>query len=124
VQGPNGLYGGRNARVVDCRHALCAEVQRGRVYQCEENLSGRWTQCDYELEYADGSSTMGILMAEIITLLLSNNTRSHTGVIMGYNLATPQLRIHSLGVHFHPNWRSCFLCGSELVIYGLYFFPI
>lgn len=80
AQGPHGLYDPKKARLVDCRVPLCALVQQGGSYAC----GGPVRQCDYDVEYADGSSTMGVLMEDTITLLLTNGTRSKTTAIIGY----------------------------------------
>ncbi|KAG0559606.1 hypothetical protein KC19_10G117900 [Ceratodon purpureus] len=77
--GPHGLYDPKKGRLVDCRQPICAQVQQGGSYTC----GGRVRQCDYDVDYADGSSTMGILMEDTITLFLTNGTRSQTRAIIG-----------------------------------------
>jgi hypothetical protein len=77
--GPHGLYEPKKARLVDCRTPVCALMQQGRSYTC----GGSIRQCDYDVEYADGSSTMGILMNDVITLQLTNGTRTPTRAIIG-----------------------------------------
>lgn len=77
--GPHGLYDPKRARVVDCRRPTCAQVQRGGQFTC----SGDVRQCDYEVDYVDGSSTMGILVEDTITLVLTNGTRFQTRAVIG-----------------------------------------
>lgn len=79
VQGPHGLYNPRKAKMVDCRLPVCAQVQQGGVYEC----NGGVKQCDYDVEYADGSSTMGVLMEDTLTVFLTNGSLSQTKAIIG-----------------------------------------
>lgn len=79
VQGPHGLYDPKKARLVDCHQPMCAQVQQGGSYTCGGNVR----QCDYDVEYADGSSTMGILVEDVITLFLTNGTKSQTRATIG-----------------------------------------
>ncbi|KAG0565978.1 hypothetical protein KC19_7G028600 [Ceratodon purpureus] len=77
--GPHGLYNPRKAKMVDCRTPVCARVQQGGAYEC----NGGVKQCDYDVEYADGSATMGVLMEDTLTVFLSNGSRSQTKAIIG-----------------------------------------
>lgn len=77
--GPHGLYNPRKAKMVDCRLPVCARVQQGGAYEC----NGAAKQCDYDVEYADGSSTMGVLMEDTLTVFLTNGSRSQTKAIIG-----------------------------------------
>lgn len=84
MQGPHELYKPKKVSVHDCRHPLCAEIQAGGTYECEENEKGVWTHCYYERDYADGSSTMGIAMHDFIELPLSNGNSMQTIATFGY----------------------------------------
>jgi hypothetical protein len=83
IQGPHGLYDPRKAELVDCRLPVCSHVQSGSSYSCN---AGGVNQCDYDVEYADGSSTMGVLMQDFITLMLINGTRTQRKAVLGYCL--------------------------------------
>ncbi|CAM6014846.1 unnamed protein product [Sphagnum balticum] len=78
--GPHGLYDPRKAELVDCRLPVCSHVQSGSSYSCN---AGGVNQCDYDVEYADGSSTMGVLMQDFITLMLINGTRTQRKAVLG-----------------------------------------
>jgi hypothetical protein len=80
IQGPHGLYDPRKAELVDCRLPVCSHVQSGSSYSCN---AGGVNQCDYDVEYADGSSTMGVLMQDFITLMLINGTRTQRKAVLG-----------------------------------------
>ena len=68
--------------MVDCRLPVCAHVQHGGSYECSATVK----QCDYDVEYADGSSTMGVLLEDTLTVLLTNGSQSQTKAIIGYIL--------------------------------------
>jgi hypothetical protein len=77
--GPHGLYDPKKGRLVDCRQPICAQVQQGGSYTCAGNVR----QCDYDVDYADGSSTMGILIEDTLNLFLTNGTRTQMRAIIG-----------------------------------------
>lgn len=90
-QGPHGLYNPRKAKLVDCRLPVCTQIQAGGAYAC----NGGVNQCDYDVEYADGSSTMGVLLEDTVTLVLTNGTRSRTKAIIGYTFSNPRSTVQS-----------------------------
>ncbi|XP_024395932.1 aspartyl protease APCB1 isoform X2 [Physcomitrium patens] len=77
--GPHGLYNPKKAKVVDCHLPVCAQIQQGGSYECNSDVK----QCDYEVEYADGSSTMGVLVEDTLTVRLTNGTLIQTKAIIG-----------------------------------------
>lgn len=62
--------------------SLCSEVQknqkRGYCESCE--------QCDYEIEYADHSSSMGVLARDKIALKFANGTWVPSSFVFGYGV--------------------------------------
>lgn len=71
--------------MVDCHLPVCAQIQQGGSYECNSDVK----QCDYEVEYADGSSTMGVLVEDTLTVRLTNGTLIQTKAIIGYILVDP-----------------------------------
>lgn len=58
---------------------MCLEVQR--------NLNNRYCdscqQCDYEIEYADRSSSMGVLAWDDMHLVIANGDRAKMDFVFG-----------------------------------------
>lgn len=73
------MYDPKKAQLVDCRLPVCSRVQGGGSYACNNDVQ----QCDYDVEYADGSSTMGVLMEDFITIRLTNGSFSQTKAVIG-----------------------------------------
>ncbi|KAL3502356.1 hypothetical protein ACH5RR_036805 [Cinchona calisaya] len=62
------LYRPTNDLVV-CKDPLCASLHTGD-YKCDNP-----EQCDYEVEYADGGSSLGVLVKDVFTLNLTSGIR-------------------------------------------------
>ena len=60
MQAPHPLYKPSN-ELVPCKDPLCASLQRSDDYICESPH-----QCDYVVEYADGGSSYGVLVRDIL----------------------------------------------------------
>nr|XP_027095739.1 aspartic proteinase Asp1-like isoform X1 [Coffea arabica] len=74
TEAPHPLYRPTNDLVV-CRDPLCASLHSG-AYECPNP-----EQCDYEVEYADGGSSFGVLVNDVFSLNLT------TGIRLGLRLA-------------------------------------
>ncbi|KAJ1405026.1 Xylanase inhibitor, N-terminal [Sesbania bispinosa] len=59
---PHPLYRPSND-FVPCKDPLCASLQPSDEYTCEDP-----NQCDYEIEYADHYSTLGVLLNDVYLL--------------------------------------------------------
>ncbi|KAK9167491.1 hypothetical protein Scep_002682 [Stephania cephalantha] len=69
-QVPHPLYKlTRNALVV-CTEAMCKSFHSPPAYRCDKPTD----QCDYEVEYADNGSSLGILVRDIVPIRYSNGT--------------------------------------------------
>ncbi|XP_020965340.1 aspartyl protease APCB1 isoform X3 [Arachis ipaensis] len=79
---PDQLYKPKN-NLVQCGEELCAGIHLSNEYQCAAPSD----QCDYEVEYADQGSSLGVLVRDQITLLYTNGSvvRPRIGFGCGYH---------------------------------------
>lgn len=66
-----------NNDLVICNDPLCASLHSGD-YKCET-----LEQCDYEVEYADGGSSLGVLLNDVFSLKLSNGAKVNPHLALG-----------------------------------------
>lgn len=79
AKGPHPLYKPKQANIIPSEDSLCTEVQKThRSGYCE-----RCKQCDYEIEYADHSSSMGVLARDYIHLMAANGSVVNMKVAFG-----------------------------------------
>jgi len=76
-QTPHPLYRPSND-LVPCRHALCASLHHNDNYDCEVPH-----QCDYEVEYADHYSSLGVLLHDVYTLNFTNGVQLKVRMALG-----------------------------------------
>ncbi|KAJ9677046.1 hypothetical protein PVL29_022171 [Vitis rotundifolia] len=92
AKGPNPLYKPKKGNLVPLKDSLCVEVQRnqktGYCETCE--------QCDYEIEYADQSSSMGVLASDDLHLMLANGSQTKLGIMFGCAYDQQGLLLNSL----------------------------
>ncbi|XP_020985217.1 aspartic proteinase Asp1 isoform X2 [Arachis duranensis] len=79
---PDQLYKPKN-NLVQCGEELCAGIHLSNEYQCAAPSD----QCDYEVEYADQGSSLGVLVRDQITLPYTNGSvvRPRIGFGCGYH---------------------------------------
>ncbi|KVH96869.1 Aspartic peptidase [Cynara cardunculus var. scolymus] len=65
TQAPHAYYRPNND-LVPCKDPLCASLHSGD-HRCDDP-----NQCDYEVEYADGGSSLGVLVNDVSLLNLTN----------------------------------------------------
>ncbi|XP_055831799.1 aspartyl protease APCB1 [Solanum dulcamara] len=79
AKGAHPLYKPRNVNMIPLKNPYCVEVQ--------ENLRSKYCdnchQCDYEIEYADRSSSVGVLAKDELQLVLANGTGTKPNVVFG-----------------------------------------
>ncbi|KAK4374635.1 hypothetical protein RND71_005312 [Anisodus tanguticus] len=79
AKGAHPLYKPRNVNMIPPKNPYCVEVQ--------ENLKSKYCdnchQCDYEIEYADHSSSFGVLAKDELQLVLANGTGTKSNVVFG-----------------------------------------
>eukprot|EP00250_Pteridium_aquilinum_P018451 c24091_g1_i3 orf=294-2030(+) len=83
AKGPHPLYKPRQANLVDCSEAACSSVQAGSKFGCGKG-SG---QCDYQIMYADGGYSLGVLVRDQLAMMLTNRSWGHmkAAIGCGYN---------------------------------------
>ncbi|KAG2664505.1 hypothetical protein I3843_16G081200 [Carya illinoinensis] len=79
AKGANALYKPRGGNVVPSEDYLCTEVQRnqdsGHCKSCK--------QCDYAIQYADQSSSSGVLARDELHLMMANGSWTSLNVVFG-----------------------------------------
>ncbi|KAH1255856.1 Aspartic proteinase Asp1 [Glycine max] len=68
-----------HGNLVKCVDPLCAAIQSAPNPPCVNPNE----QCDYEVEYADQGSSLGVLVRDIIPLKLTNGTLTHSMLAFG-----------------------------------------
>ncbi|XP_039687654.1 aspartic proteinase Asp1 isoform X2 [Medicago truncatula] len=89
-QTPHPLYRPSND-LVPCRHPLCASVHQTDNYECEVEH-----QCDYEVEYADHYSSLGVLVNDVYVLNFTNGVQLKVRMALGcgYDQIFPDSSYH------------------------------
>ncbi|KAK6287233.1 PREDICTED: aspartic proteinase Asp1 [Theobroma cacao] len=77
VEAPHPLYRPTND-LVPCKDPLCAALHPPGDYKCENP-----EQCDYEVEYADGGSSLGVLVRDVFSLNYTNGIRLSPRLALG-----------------------------------------
>ncbi|GLJ49819.1 hypothetical protein SUGI_1058340 [Cryptomeria japonica] len=79
AKGPHPLYDPKGGKLISCTAPICMGVQATHNYECKSPAQ----QCDYEIEYADHSSSMGVLVKDSATVLLTNGSIVRTSLAFG-----------------------------------------
>ncbi|MCO5606660.1 hypothetical protein L7F22_060849 [Adiantum nelumboides] len=79
AKGPHPLYKPRKANLVDCSEAVCSSVQAGSKFGCDHGTG----QCDYEIMYADGGYSLGVLVQDQLAMILTNRSWGYTKASFG-----------------------------------------
>lgn len=105
MQGANPLYKPTVGNIVPPKDSLCTEIQRNqKTGHCET-----CQQCDYEIQYADSSSSLGVLAKDEIHLRMANGSLTNMNVVFGYfSLQTPKFSIFSFLISYTANSRNSF----------------
>jgi hypothetical protein len=99
VQPRDKLYKPKN-NLVPCSNSLCQAVSTGENYHCDAPDD----QCDYEIEYADLGSSIGVLLSDSFPLRLTNGTLLQPKMAFGcVSCIPPQLTHRTLLVLFVLN---------------------
>jgi Xylanase inhibitor N-terminal len=84
------LYKPAKGKIVPPRDSLCQELQGN------QNYCATCRQCDYEIEYADRSSSVGVLARDEMHLVTSDAEREKLSFVFGYAKITTMLGQHNL----------------------------
>ncbi|KAF5200036.1 Aspartyl protease apcb1 [Thalictrum thalictroides] len=81
AKGPHSLYKPTKGTgtIVSPKDSLCQELQSNQKHGYCDSCE----QCDYEIEYADHSSSMGVLARDELQLLMTNGTMSKPNIVFG-----------------------------------------
>uniref|UniRef100_A0A5B6Z5Z1 Putative aspartic proteinase Asp1 n=1 Tax=Davidia involucrata TaxID=16924 RepID=A0A5B6Z5Z1_DAVIN len=92
AKGANPLYKPTKGKIIPSRDSLCVEVQRNQnIGYCET-----CQQCDYEIEYADHSSSVGVLAKDELHLMFANGSRIKKNIVFGCAYDQQGLLLNSL----------------------------
>ncbi|XP_065860710.1 aspartyl protease APCB1 [Euphorbia lathyris] len=81
AKGANALYKPRKNNILPPKDSLCLELQRNQnAGYCE---GGTCQQCDYEIGYADHSSSMGVLARDELNLMMTDGSSTKLNFIFG-----------------------------------------
>ncbi|KFK36042.1 hypothetical protein AALP_AA4G070400 [Arabis alpina] len=90
AKGANQLYKPRKGMLVRSAESLCVEIQRNQI-ACED-----CEQCDYEIEYADQSSSMGVLTKDEFHFNLHNGSLADMDIVFGCGYDQQGLLLNTL----------------------------
>ena len=76
-QTPHPLYK-PSTYFVPCKDPLCASLQPSEDYDCEDP-----DQCDYEIEYVDQYSSLGVLVNDVYLLNVANEVQREFRMALG-----------------------------------------
>ncbi|KAK2978062.1 hypothetical protein RJ640_015700 [Escallonia rubra] len=76
TKAPHPLYRPSND-LVACKDPICSSLHSGE-HTCED-----LQQCDYDIEYADGGSSIGVLLKDVISLNLTSGVRLSPRLALG-----------------------------------------
>ncbi|KAB2055013.1 hypothetical protein ES319_A11G006300v1 [Gossypium barbadense] len=79
AKGANPLYKPTKVNIVPSGDSMCMEVQKNQKPQICETCE----QCDYEIEYADRSSSLGVLAKDKLHLVTANGSITNLDVVFG-----------------------------------------
>lgn len=79
AKGPHPLYKPSKGKIVLPKDSLCLEVQSSQNHESCETCH----QCDYEVEYADRSSSMGVLARDDMQLIVANGNTMISNTVFG-----------------------------------------
>ncbi|XP_010527074.1 PREDICTED: aspartic proteinase Asp1-like [Tarenaya hassleriana] len=77
VEAPHPLYEPSND-LIPCKDPLCKALHSHGDQRCEAP-----EQCDYEVEYADGGSSLGVLVRDVFSLNYTNGARLNPRLALG-----------------------------------------
>ncbi|KAK8587175.1 hypothetical protein V6N13_086179 [Hibiscus sabdariffa] len=79
AKGANPLYKPTRTNIVTPKDSMCMEVKKNQKPQNCETCQ----QCDYEIEYADHSSSLGVLARDKLHLVTANGSITNLDVVFG-----------------------------------------
>ncbi|XP_020530678.1 aspartyl protease APCB1 isoform X2 [Amborella trichopoda] len=78
-KGPHPFYRPTKNKLVSCKDPLCISLKSLRSYPCDDPTQ----QCDYEIEYADHGSSLGVLVRDSFHIRITNGSLIHRHLAFG-----------------------------------------
>lgn len=91
AKGPHPFYKPKKQNLITSSNSYCTEVQKFQATKCET-----CQQCDYEIEYADHSSSIGVLAKDDFQLTSSNGSLVKSNLVFGCAYDQQGLLLNSL----------------------------
>ncbi|KAL2321215.1 hypothetical protein Fmac_030184 [Flemingia macrophylla] len=91
-KGAHVLYKPTRSNVVPSLDALCLDVQKNQKNGHPESLQ----QCDYEIQYADHSSSLGVLIRDELHLVTTNGSKTKLNFVFGCGYDQEGLLLNTL----------------------------
>ncbi|KAM6568382.1 hypothetical protein CsatB_016367 [Cannabis sativa] len=92
AKGPNPLYKPTRDNILPSKDSLCTEIQiNQKTGQCET-----CQQCDYEIQYADSSSSLGVLAKDDLHLTMKNGSLTNVNIVFGCGYDQQGILLNSL----------------------------
>ncbi|KAM3703237.1 hypothetical protein ACB098_04G080400 [Castanea mollissima] len=79
AKGANALYKPTKDNILPSKDSLCMEVQRPQAGGYCQSCG----QCDYEIQYADQSSSVGVLARDELHLVMENGSWTNLNLVFG-----------------------------------------
>ncbi|KAI0496105.1 hypothetical protein KFK09_022412 [Dendrobium nobile] len=79
-QGPHPLYRPAKKRLVPCEDPLCAALHESTNHEAGCGIP---EQCDYEIQYQDHGSSIGVLLSDSFALRLTNSSLAQPTLAFG-----------------------------------------
>ncbi|XP_028772193.1 aspartyl protease APCB1-like, partial [Neltuma alba] len=92
AKGAHLLYKPARGSTVAPTDSLCTEVQKNQRHGNHDNFQ----QCDYEIEYADHSSSMGVLVRDYLHLVTTNGSKANLNLVFGCGYDQEGLLLNTL----------------------------
>lgn len=103
LQGAHPFYKPKKGDLIHSKDSYCVEVQKPQGTECET-----CHQCDYEIEYADSSSSVGVLVKDKFHLMISNGSLVKPNLVFGYNFSLSFQLPSILCFYLTVNFVLCF----------------
>ncbi|CAK8534170.1 unnamed protein product [Lathyrus sativus] len=76
AKGANAPYKPTRSNILPSADSLCFEVQKNGYHES-------FSQCDYEIQYADHSSSLGVLIKDDLHLMTTNGSKTKLNFVFG-----------------------------------------
>ncbi|KAI9084236.1 hypothetical protein K1719_033743 [Acacia pycnantha] len=92
AKGAHLLYKPARGSILPPTESLCTDVQKNQRHGNHDNFQ----QCDYEIEYADHSSSMGVLVRDHLHLVTTNGSKANLNLVFGCGYDQEGLLLNTL----------------------------